>query len=323
MQTYDNMKSLLDRAWAAYAKGKPFMSDAAFDALASKYAYNDFSEGTLEKKATHVHRMYSLTKVYDDEPAPSSIKGKVVKSCKLDGNAISLLYKDGTLVQAITRGDGEVGEDITEKAYYFVPTKLANQDKSLIQIDGEVVCPKSIENARNYVSGALHTKDIDEYREKAEKLTFVAYSIRSNIKPYPTYIEDMHYLESVGFTTILQSGLEDQFNTDGSVYRIDDNATYYSLGYTSKHPRGAYARKQSSDVAIVETELTGCRWQVGRTGKVTPVAEFEPVVIDDATCIQATLHNVGFIEDMQLSVGDKILVTRAGGIIPRVLGKVE
>ena len=314
----ERIHKLLDKAWVAYAKGNPFMSDAEFDYLSTKYLYSGFTEGEPHKKVTHIHRLYSLQKVYDEEAAPSTVVGKVISSPKLDGAAISLLYKDGHLVQGATRGDGKIGEDITPKVYQIAPKKIRLQ--GLVQIDGEVVCPKKIENARNYVSGALGIKDMNDFMLKADNLFFVAYSLKP--ARYMTYTEDLHILEAEGFTTVVTRGLENLYRTDGEVYRLDNNKKYYELGYTEKHPRGAYARKQTSDVEIVETKLLDCKWQVGRTGKVTPVAIFEPIVIDDANINQATLHNAGFIENMGLDIGDTILVTRAGGIIPKVLGKV-
>ena len=132
----------------------------------------------------------------------------------------------------------------------------------------------------------------------------------------------MGLLQKEGFNTVLNIPEEHKYPTDGVVYRLDSNEEFSKLGHTSKHPRGAYARKLSSDVEIKETKLLEVVWQVGSSGKVTPVANFEEVVIDDAKITRATLHNPGFIEDMDLSIGDTLLVTRSGGVIPKVLGKL-
>ena len=132
----------------------------------------------------------------------------------------------------------------------------------------------------------------------------------------------MMQLEEYGFLTILDGQYcREFFRTDGTVIRLNNNGDYARLGYTAKHPRGAYARKLSSDVEIVETVLLEVIWQVGRTGQVTPVAVFEDIVIDDAVINRATLHNVGILNELDLEIGDLILVTRSGGIIPKVLGK--
>lgn len=315
-----NVETLLRRAWVAYAAGNPFMSDAEFDALASSYGFDEFEEGDVAKKVKHAHRMYSLKKVFDEEPSP--ITGEQVESPKLDGAAINLYYDDrGTLVQAATRGDGIEGEDITDKVYLLnsVLKKVPFTLEYGIQISGEICAPETVKNSRNYASGALHLKSAEEFKEREKNLTFVAYSVQPPLSE--TYSRDIELLKNRGFHTILDDGL-DIFPQDGTVYRLDNNADYYNAGYTAKHPRGAYARKQSSDVAVEETVLTEVIWDTGRSGKITPVAHFEPVVIDDATISKATLNNVGFIEEMELEIGDTILVTRSGGIIPKVLGKL-
>ena len=317
-----NAKMLLTRAWSAYAEGKPFMTDAEFDAIAQRFAFDEFQEGELSNKVTHPYKMYSLQKVFDDEDSPLPA-AETADSPKLDGAAIDLVYENGILVSGITRGDGIEGEDITANVYLVesIPNSIPNTDN--IQITGELVCAKEIENARNYAAGAIRVQDLDKFKkEKAIHLIFIAYG-RQPFK-YPTYIEDMTSLETCyGFLTILDGGYcRDFFRTDGMVHRVNDNALYESLGYTAKHPRGAYARKLSSDVAIEETVLLDVIWQVGRSGKITPVALFDEIIIDDARINRATLNNVGFIEEMGLEIGDIILVTRSGGIIPKVLGKV-
>ena len=317
----ENIKRLLDRAWAAYDHGHPFMTDADFDTLSIKYNYNDFGSETLGKKATHPYQMNSLKKVYDDEDAPYEIKNPI-ESPKLDGTAIALVYEEGYLVMALRRGrSGDTeGEIVTDKMSHLVPNKV--EKSSTHQVNGEVVCDKSINNARNYASGAFGLKDINEFvNDRLPHLKFVAYGVRPS-DPTGTYEVDMALLHREGISTVLERDIEQNYRTDGRVFRENSNRLFESAGYTSKHPRGAYARKTSSDVAIETTTLRDIIWQVGRTGQITPVAIFDEVIIDDAKIVKATLHNVGFIEEMDLDIGDTIIVTRAGGIIPRVLGKV-
>ena len=313
----ENIKRLLDRAWKAYDEGKPFMPDSTFDALSIKYDYNDFGSLTDEKKGKHLYPMYSLKKVYDDEKSPYEIQ-KEIESPKLDGTAISLLYEEGYLVQALRRGrDGIEGEYVTDKMALLVPLSVDRKDKH--QIDGEVVCDKSINNARNFASGSFTLRDIDEFKARSQYLKFVAYSVR----PYlaETYEADMALLYRDDLSTVLELNIANNHRTDGIVYRENNNKLFFDAGYTSKHPRASYARKQSSSVAIEQTKLLNVTWQVGRSGKITPVANFEEIVIDDAKITKATLHNAGFIEEMQLDIGDIILVTRSGAVIPKVLGK--
>lgn len=314
----DAIKKLLDRAWHAYDNGIPFMSDAAFDTLAATYGYEEFgSEPDI--KAKHLYKMYSLQKVYDNDSEPSTMQGETIKSPKLDGAAISLIYVDGTLVKGITRGrDGIEGEDITQNMYHLVKTKI--NIEGIVQITGEVVCDKHIENARNYASGSVRLKNLNEFKERVNNLCFIAYGLQ----PFQneTYVEDINLIADNSFFTIFTYGIEESYRTDGEVFRLNSNEQFTELGYTAKHPRGAYARKLRDDVEIKETTLLEVKWQVGRTGQVTPVAIFESINIDDANITRATLHNVGFIEEMGLLIGDTILVTRSGGIIPKVIGKI-
>jgi len=320
MATNENIKRLLDRAWKAYDEGTPFMSDSDFDALSIKYEYNDYGTSPEVEKATHLYQMMSLKKVFDDEPDPYIIK-KPIKSPKLDGTAISLIYEEGYLVMALRRGrSGETqGQLVTDKVQYLVPNQVDRLDTH--QINGEVVCDKSINNARNFASGAFGIKDINEFiNDKLPHLKFVAYGVRPTFAE--TYEADMALLHSDGFDTVLSKNIAENYRTDGEVYRENSNKLYEEAGNTSKHPRGAYARKQSSDVAIEQTILRNVVWQVGRTGQVTPVGIFDEIIIDDAKINKATLHNAGFIEEMDLDIGDTILVTRSGGIIPKILGKI-
>ena len=294
------------------------MSDDEFDRLAIKYNYISFGSKASGKKAKHLYAMHSLKKVFDEEAAPYPLTNPI-ESPKLDGTAISNLYVEGYHTQSLRRGrDGIEGEDVTDKMSLLIPNRVERTDTH--QINGEVVCDKSINNARNYASGAFGLKDIDEFITRVPYLKFVAYGVIP--AQTDTYESDMASLHAEGFATVLEKNIANNFRTDGTVFRENNNDIFDNAGYTSKHPRGAYARKQSSDVAIEETILREVIWQVGRTGKVSPVAIFDEIIIDDAKITRATLHNPGFIEEMQLSIGDTILVTRSGGIIPKVLGKL-
>ena len=310
-----NINEYLDYASKQYFEGNPIISDTEYDILSARY--DDKVGYHISGGLEHFKQMYSLKKVFDEEPPTDS---EHIISPKLDGAAISLLYKHGTLVRGLTRGNGIKGEDITEKVLLMqsIPNQLRTDAFEFLQITGEVVSPKFIsDNPRNYASGALHLKDIEEFRNRV--VSFVAYSIEYHIMD--TYDEDMCYLKHLGFRTVVTDYLED-YPTDGIVVRINDNSAFNSLGYTAKHPRGAWAIKQSSDVETKETILREVTWQVGSSGKVTPVAHFDEVNLDGANVNKATLHNAGFIENMELDVGDTILVVRSGAVIPKVLGKV-
>lgn len=305
------MQDFLDNACEAYYTGRPIISDAEFDMLAERYNYNNVGF-TPTNGVRHFYQMYSLQKCFDLEEAPIDIE-ECIESGKLDGAAVSLLYVNGVLELALTRGDGKVGQDITEKMRHLVPANTLLD--GVVQVTGEVVSPKDIPNSRNYASGALNLKDMDEFLKR--DLTFIAY----DKQPYvgKKYTHEMYALTMSGFSTVLSTNLDD-FEQDGIVYRLDSNKEYTELGYTSKHPRGAFALKEQK--AGVITKLLDVVWQVGKSGVVSPVAILEPVLIGDATVQRATLHNIEYIKALELEIGCNVEVIRSGEIIPRILRRV-
>ena len=315
------MLRFLDKCQRAYyEEGESIISDAEFDYLSKKYNYAKVGSltNTTNSKGKHLYQLFSLQKVFDDEDSPIDSHTPQIETPKLDGAAISLKYADGVLIQVLTRGDGIEGVDITNKILESNIVPLVVGHKKVFQITGEVVANKSIPNARNYAAGALNLKDIKEFLER--DLTFIAYGVFPYITDF--YVDDIKILKAYGFNTVLD-GDWPQFPQDGKVYRVVDNKQFDRLGFTSKHPRGAYARKLSSDTEIKETVLLDVIWQTGGSGRVTPVAILDPVILDDAEVKRATLNNPGFIEDMGLEIGDIVLVVRSGGIIPKILGKAK
>lgn len=312
------IKNYLDAASAAYYAGKPFISDEVFDRLAESAGYYEVGAKQHENVKKHLYRRYSLQKHYEDEGIPplQDVKDKV-STVKLDGAAISLLYIEGNLTQVLTRGDGIEGTDIT---HLFLARKdlvpLTSPRVDPFQVDGEIVAPKQIENSRNYAAGALSLKDPAEFCTRA--ISFFAYGVH----PYPnsTYRQDMQELEAQGFSTIFTPELENIYECDGIVHRVNSNALFDSLGYTAKHPRGAYALKQRKEA--VETTILDVEWGVGKTGKVTPVAILEPIKIGDKVVTRATLNNPGFIEALELYIGCTVGVILGGEVIPKVVYKV-
>lgn len=314
-----SIKDYLDAASAAYYAGKPFLTDDVFDRLAESAGYNKVGAKQHEHLHLHYARMYSLDKYYEDEgAAPLSEYKDITTSPKLDGAAISLLYVDGKLVLALTRGDGIEGTNITDKMYSrkdLVP--LTTERMGVFQVTGEIVAPKNIENARNYAAGALNLKDLAEFNTRA--ISFFAYGVFPYAKD--TYRKDMYYLFELGFGTVFDSDIHNIYPCDGLVFRVNSNDTFENLGHTAKHPRGAYAKKERQ--AAVETKILAVEWQVGKSGKVTPVAILEPIMIGDALVSRATLNNPGFIEMLGLCIGDTVGVIRSGEIIPCITHKVE
>ena len=314
----NKIEQYLNLASRAYYAGTPIIPDDVFDRLADSIGYNKVGAKQHENIFKHYYRMYSLDKYYEDEGVAPLQEHKVTCTPKLDGAAISLLYIDGSLVRALTRGDGIEGTDITDKMYArkdLVP--LTNPHGGIHQVIGEIAAPKHIPNARNYAAGALNLKDLEEFKLRA--VNFFAYGVFPSMAN--TFSSDMMLLEQAGFQTVYANDIHNIYPCDGLVFRIDDNATFDSLGYTSKHPRGAYAKKERS--VAVETTILAVEWQVGKSGKVTPVAILEPVMIGDALVSRATLNNPGFIEMLDLQIGDRVGVIRAGEIIPCITHKVD
>lgn len=313
------MKNFLDYASKRYYEGNPVISDDVFDRLAEKHNYESVG-AAVRHGVSHYFPMWSLKKCYVGEK-PIVLVGDTIETPKLDGAAISLLYVEGQLVMALTRGNGKRGEDITDKVLHLDGVQRTIEYASKpTQIIGEVVAKKTIPNARNYAAGALNLKDIEEFKRR--ELYFIAYGIQcDNDKSGrgESYVHDMMYLKLNGFTTVLQ-GEFNEYPQDGRVYRLNSNQAYDRAGYTSSHPRGAYALKVRPQG--VSTTLKGVKWQVGRTGTVNPVAILEPVKVGDAMVSRATLHNMRYIEELGLEIGCEVEIIRSGEIIPRVVRRL-
>ncbi len=314
-----NLETLLNQARFSYYNGKPIMSDEAYDKLEEQLGVATKVGHDIIKGARYPHAfpMYSLQKSYSALENPNYGSEPVTVTPKLDGAAVSLQYIRGRLSLALTRGDGKEGLDITDNMRFLIPRILLPcMGKPIIQITGEVVAPASIKNSRNYAAGALSLHDVIEFQNR--DLTFVAYGIQ----PYPTddFIEDMNFLNHCGFETIIDSDYP-MFPQDGNVWRIINNAAFEKLGYTSHHPRGAFASKKKQEGVV--TELIDVVWQVGKSGNVSPVAILDPIDIDGARVARATLHNIGIIEELGLEIGCMVEVVRAGEIIPQVVRRVD
>ena len=312
------MKLFLDYASSKYYAGDPIISDEEFDKLAEYHGYESVGAPVVGDRIAHAFPMWSLQKCYDDEPL-IELGGEVATTKKLDGAAVANYYVYGKHVLSLTRGDGKEGLDITDKMRTKVANTVSGFSKiPMIQVTGEIVAPKSIDNARNYAAGALNLKDLEEF--KSRNIQFIAYGVTPN--QYETWTEDMCMLYDIGFETVFTADPQylNEFPQDGYVYRINEYARFNSLGYTSKHPRGAFALKERKGGVI--TKLLDVEWQVGRSGVVSPVAILEPVIIGEATVARATLHNIKYIQDLDLELGCLVEVIRSGEIIPRVVRRI-
>lgn len=315
----NKIKDYLDAASAAYLAGRPIISDEQFDRLAESAGYYEVGAKQHENVKKHYKQLYSLQKFYEDEgQAPLQEYKNKVASPKLDGACVAALYIDGSLVHVLTRGDGIEGQDVTAN-FLARPDLIPHTIEAygITQIVGEVVSPKETVNSRNYAAGALMLKDVNEFRTRA--ISFYAYGVFPHIGE--TFTQDMRCLERLGFKTVFEPEIHNIYPCDGVVFRLDSNKEFDELGYTAKHPRGAYAKKVRAEA--VETKILSVEWGVGKTGKVTPVAILEPVMIGDKKVTRATLNNPGFIEMLGLCIGDTVGVILGGEIIPCITHKVD
>ena len=308
------MKDFFEKCEAAYFSGYPIISDAEYDALVKKWNHQSVGH-TVTDGVPHLYKMYSLQKYFDLAEAPNT--SEYVCTPKLDGAAVSLLYVNGHFALGLTRGDGNLGRDITVKLEELVPATLPMNGS--VQITGEVVLPSYVPNARNVASGLLNLKDLKEFRERSQDLVFVAYDIHFE-KDYSKYDEIMSALAHEGFNVVTTFDASD-YPTDGLVYRLNDQKNFKKMGYTAHHPRGAFALKEQKEGRI--TELLDVVWQVGKSGVVSPVAILDPVEVEGAIVGRATLHNIEYIRSLDLEIGCKVEVIRSGDIIPRIVRRVD
>ena len=303
-----------------YEKGTSPLTDSEWDKL---YEDNETVGYTSKGSVTHTYPLLSLQKTFSREELytwHSQFTGQqCIATPKLDGSAVSLQYWGGELIKAATRGDGKVGVDITEKMRFLVPKDIKDTS-DVIQIDGEVVVPKDVPNARNYVAGSLNLKDIEEFKKRATNLRFVAYDLRGHPGWWAKWTQLLTSLSKEGFHTVLDENLDSIYPTDGEVHRVDDLGEWYKQGQTAHHPKGSIAFKVQKQGE--ETTLVDVIWQVGKSGVVSPVAILDPVTIEGANVSRATLHNIQYIRDLGLEIGCRVEVIRSGEIIPRIVRRV-
>ncbi|MBO7657360.1 NAD-dependent DNA ligase LigA [Candidatus Saccharibacteria bacterium] len=303
------------------------------------------------EKVTHEKRMISLSDVFSTSEVLEWIHrneklipgGKIAEfftDIKMDGLACALKYKNGIFVQAVTRGDGMVGEDVTlnVKTIQNIPLKI---DIDEAEVRGEIIIFKKdfeklkgeFANPRNLAAGSI--RQLDPKIAASRPLKFIAYDL---VKPnLPTHKEAYEMLRKLGFQTSGEDkvwkgsdieGMFDyikkldeyrkglKFNTDGMVIKINDRAIYDKLGIVGKTPRGAVAYKFPAEEAT--TVVKDIVISIGRTGAATPVALFEPVSLAGTTVKHASLHNADEIARLDVRVGDTVIIYKAGDIIPQV-----
>ena len=364
-QRMKELITILDKAAKAYyAESAEIMSNAEYDELydeleALEKETGIVLAGSLTKKVGY-EVLSSLPKKAHKEPRLSLAKTKEVSELesflgdkegilmwKLDGLTIVLTYENGELVEALTRGNGEIGEVVTENARFFENIPLVIPYKGSLMVRGEAIIKYSdfnrineeitdvaekYKNPRNLCSGSV--RQLSTEVTASRNVNFIVYEDLEGGEKFKTRVEELNYLESLGFTVVdhplvTRDSLEAEVRTyekriksydipsDGLVLQFNDIAYGNSLGRTAKFPRHSIAFKWKDETA--ETILREIEWSASRTGLINPVAIFDPVELEGTTVTRASVHNVSIMRGLKLGVGDKIKVYKANMIIPQIL----
>ncbi len=376
----DRMKelvSLLNRyGYEYYVLDNPTVSDGEYDKLYDELKNLEKSTGVVLpdspthrvggepisafSKHRHIARLYSLDKAVTVEQL-SSFVDRILKTekpdtkytveYKFDGLTMCLTYENGYFVRATTRGNGEVGEDVTAQVKTIKTFPLSIDYKGTLEVKGEAIIRLSVlaeynktatevlKNARNAVAGAIRNLDPKVTEKRKPEIYFydVNYIEDDSIRSQTQAVE---FLRKNGFKVFdylrVCSNLDEirraideiEVNrkkidvlTDGAVIKVDDYDVREELGSTEKFPRWAIAYKFEAEE--VTTELTKITWQVGRTGKLTPLGHLKPVNLCGATVKKATLNNYGDILRKNITVPCRVLVRRSNEVIPEILGSTE
>ncbi len=322
----------------------PEISDVEYDALVEQLravaptspvlsSLGTFAEIGMEVQ--HSKPMLSLDKCYneDDLKKWSRSFSSYVCTPKIDGMACSIKYENGILVQGATRGDGNIGEDITQNIINIVPKQISITTP--VEIRGELYMPISVfntqkdifANPRNAVAGIIKRKDgnvqgikflaydfigseFNLFSDKIDALKALGFEI-----PFYTVFNGIDHLQA-GYDHILNIKDSLDYELDGVVYRVNDNQAYENAGYTSHHPKGAIAYKFQGEFGT--TKLLNVEWQISRSGILTPVAIVQPVKLSGAMVGRITLHHAGMIKTKGLTLNADVLAIRRGGVIPHL-----
>ncbi len=379
------MRTLIDNLkthnYAYYVLDNPILEDSEYDQLRRSLLdleeqYPDLVQpdspinqvGDMPLSAftqvTHDIPMLSLGNVFDydelhtfmrrvnDRLNDAQKNPEYEMELKLDGLAVSLKYAYGQFTQAVTRGDGQTGEDITQNAKTIrnLPLWLtAASEIPLLEVRGEVLMPKAgferlnrlaeekgdktFANPRNAAAGSL--RQLDPTIAASRPLAFYCYSVNQGLpETIDTQSAALAWLGDIGFSVsavrVVKNPREAQayyesmietrsklpFEIDGMVIKVNNLALQQQLGFLSREPRWATAYKFPAETVM--TRLNDIEWQVGRTGQITPVGKLEPVKVGGVTVSNVTLHNFGEIQRLDVRAGDMVSVHRAGDVIPKV-----
>lgn len=371
-------KELTDLNYKYYVLDQSDVSDYEFDQMMNELKQLEKENPELDSPGSPTHRvggqitkifptvrherrMYSLDNSYSFDDikdwatrVAKSIDEKVEYVCELkyDGLSISILYENGQLVQAVTRGDGFQGDDVTHnvRTIRSVPLHLRGKYPQRFYIRGEIIMPKKsldklneerkkeglepYANPRNTASGSLKLQDSEAVAKRG--LDCYLYYVLTDERGYSTQWDSLQHAKDMGFKVgnyaRLCTNLEEvtafiehwnteryhlPFEIDGVVIKVNSISEQEELGYTAKSPRWAIAYKFKAEK--VETQLLSVDYQVGRTGAITPVANLKPVLVAGTTVKRASLHNQDFIANMDLRINDMVFVEKGGEIIPKIV----
>jgi len=375
-QQYEKNIELLNKySHYYYVLDEPIATDEEYDTLYKKVVAfeKEFPDEVLKNSPTqrvgdvvsdgfvkqkHPSRMWSLEDIFNEE----DLQKWLIKTYKLDehisfycepkydGASLNLVYEDGILLYGITRGDGEVGELITQNVKTIKSVPLMIEHKGFIEIRGEVVIFKDefekineqrlkdgenlFANPRNAAAGSL--RQLDSSITASRNLVFLPYGIGQNELSMKLLSEKMEYIYKLGFKRPPQSALckgfeeiqkiyevmkqeRDSYSMmlDGMVIKVNEIASQIDMGYTVKVPRWAVAYKFPAVEKV--TKVKDIVLQVGRTGAVTPVAVVEPTDIDGVVVERATLHNFDEVKRKDICIGDSVIILRSGDVIPKIV----
>ena len=321
---------------------------------------NVFSESELQDFEQRLYKRLTPPKTSKEATSDTNHKTAIeyVAEPKLDGLAVSLLYRDGKLVQAATRGDGKTGENITQniRTIDSIPLVLLGQDyPKVLEVRGEVIMPKAgfeafnaqarkagertFVNPRNAAAGSL--RQLDSRMTAKRPLDMYCYAVGKveGAKLAETHFETLQQLNRWGlrispeiqivtgvnacisyYKSIANKRQQLAYDIDGVVYKVNDLALQNQLGFVSRAPRWAIAHKFPAQEEM--SHILDIEFQVGRTGAITPVARLEPTFVGGVTVSNATLHNMDEVSRKDVRVGDTVIIRRAGDVIPEVASVV-
>ena len=361
MDKISRIKELVDvlhnASIAYYRDDNPVMSDKQYDDLYDELESLEKETGVILagsptqkvqgyildgfQKVRHSKPMLSAAKTKDIGEIKKFLKGMIHGSgfyClyKLDGLTTVVKFENGKFVQGITRGTGEIGEDVTEQCRFIPNLPMSIPINDYVELRGETVISydefhrvnasleKPFAHPRNMAAGTLRNLDLNVVKQR--RLSFVVFEVVSPI--FKNKWEELEAVRDWGFEVVncgrgsvddLVEAMQPEFYkypVDGLVFEINDYDLSKAMGATQHHEGCRMALKWADD--LYETTLKGIEWQTSRTGLINPVAVFSPVDLDGAVTTRATPHNLSYIEDLELGIGDTIQIYRANMVIPKV-----